>query len=47
MRTDSFIAVALPLVFASPWIIGSIVYWLKQPKDGYVVPSWAELAYRR
>jgi hypothetical protein len=47
MRTESLMTVVLPLAFASPWIIGSIVYWLKRPKDGHTVPSWAELAYRR
>jgi hypothetical protein len=37
----------LPLVVASPWLVGSIVLWVKRPKDGHVPPSWADLAYRR
>jgi hypothetical protein len=39
-------ALIFPLV-ASPWIVGSIVFWLKRPKDDYLPPSWADLAYRR
>ena len=47
MRSDSYVAMILPLVFASPWIAGSIIFWLKRPKDGYIPPSWADMAYRR
>jgi hypothetical protein len=47
MSTDSTIAMMLPLVIASPWIVGSIIFWLTRPKDGYLPPSWADLTYRR
>ncbi len=47
MRNDWPVALILPLVFSSPWIVGSIIFWLKRPKDGYLPPSWADLAYRR
>ena len=47
MGTDGAVAVILSLVFSSPWIVGSIIFWLKRPKDGHVPPSWADVAYRR
>jgi hypothetical protein len=34
---------ALPLLFASPWIAGSIFLWRLLPRDGFVPPSYADL----
>jgi len=47
MRTEWTVAVILGLVVSAPWIVGSIIFWLKRPKDGYLPPSWADLAYKR
>ena len=35
------------LLFAAPWIAGSVWLWLQLPKDGSVPPSMAELALKR
>jgi hypothetical protein len=37
----------LPLVLSSPWVVGSIVFWRLRPRDGFVPPSYAQLANRR
>ena len=36
----------LPLVFGSPWIVGSIVLWRLRPRDGFLPPSYAALVNR-
>ena len=37
----------ITILFASPWIAGSVWLWLLRPRDGAVPPSMAELALRR
>ena len=37
----------MTILFASPWIAGSVWLWLLRPRDGAVPPSLAELALRR
>lgn len=47
MRDLTLFGALLPVILASPWIAGAVLYWLARPRDGFLPPSHAELTLRR